>query len=102
LATFVSTGKPFLDALEGVCARTYDQSQGVPWVVILTIVAIPPLVCLSGWMYPFVDLCFQVLIYLDLNGVYLFAFPRFSTQGGADFSGVMDIVRVIERTCSWN
>jgi hypothetical protein len=49
-------------------------------------------------MYPFVDVCFQVLIYLDLNGVYLFAFPRFSTQGGADFSGVMDIVRVIERT----
>lgn len=58
MAPFVCTGKPFLDVLSGVHIRTHHRPQGVPSVVVLTIAAIPPLVCVSGLDDLFVDVLF--------------------------------------------
>ena len=55
-------------------------------------------------MYPFVDLLFPGFYFLGFERYVPVRFPssRFGTQGQANFSAVMDIVRLIERTYSWN
>ena len=59
-----------------VDTTSYDQPQGLAWVVLTLVAEIPPLVRSSRTNATRVThFAFQVFILLNSNGVYCFVFP---------------------------